>query len=148
MEPDCQKCGAILTEQIQKVACGNNCHECGRYAYLAEEPSYLYLLTNPSIGLHKVGIGTVGKDNGRLQELIQEGWSVYGIWHASEKRRTFRWERAVFKELQVRIAMNKSENSGLVGRSDKHWVESISSQIISVLVVAELISTIVQDHHE
>jgi hypothetical protein len=148
MDLDCLRCGAILTEHIPKVACGNSCLECGRYAYRAEASSYLYLLTNVQLKIHKVGIGTVGRDKARLQILLDQGWSVAGIWHAKDKRITFRWERAVFKELQVRIAVTKSENSGFLGRSDKHWVESISGQFISASALAELMSSIVRDRHE
>jgi hypothetical protein len=140
MEPDCGKCGAILTDYIQNVTCGNSCRECGRYAYFAVEPSYLYLLSNPSLDLHKIGIGTVGKDKNRLKQLIQAGWIVHGLWHASEKRKTFQWEQAIFKELKAEI---DSTTQGLVGRWDRDWVEGIGAQVISVEALGLLISKII-----
>lgn len=140
MERDCQKCGAKLTEQIQKVVGGNNCRECGKYAYVADEPSYLYLLTNPGLALHKIGIGTVGKDKGRLQQLIHEGWTVYGLWHAAEKRKTFNWEQTIFKELKSEIG---SVTPSLVGRWDRDWVEGISAQTITITALAELINVVI-----
>lgn len=140
MGHECTKCSAIHTEQIQKVACGNSCRECGRYAYFADEPSYLYLLTNPSLDLHKIGISTVGKDKNYLQKLILAGWIVYGLWHTSEKRKTFQWEQAIFKELKVEI---DPVTHGFIGKSDKHWVESVSAQTISLTALADLISKVI-----
>lgn len=143
MEQDCTKCGAILTEHIPKMACGNSCHECGRYAYFADQPFYLYLLTNQPLMLHKVGIGSVGKDKNHLKRLIQDGWTVYGLWHAGKKGKTFQWEQAVFKQLQARFSAMESDSPGFVGRWDGHWVESVSAQAISASAIAELIKKIV-----
>ncbi len=137
METDCRKCGAISVDHIPTVVCGDNCHECGRYAYRVDQPSYLYLLTNEHLGLHKIGIGTVGKDKGFLQQLIQDGWTPYGLWHAADSRETFRWEKEVFKELNS-ISTAKPEPSLFHGRSDRHWVESINASAISVTELAQL----------
>lgn len=140
---DCAKCGAILTAQIQKVVCGNGCRECGRYAFRADQPSYLYLLTNEQLRLHKIGIGTVGKDRNHMQQLIQAGWRVNGIWHESDKHTTFRWEEEIFKQLTAKFDATNAEQLGFIGRRDRHWVESISSQAISIIDLAELMSTVV-----
>lgn len=69
-----------------------------------EDSSYLYLLTHPELKLHKIGIGTVGADKGHLQQLIDLGWVSQGMWHNSDKRRTFQWEKEIFKELNLRFA--------------------------------------------
>lgn len=142
VEHSCLKCGDFLTPHVPRVLSGNNCGECGKYSYSADQPSYLYLLTHQHLQLHKVGIGTVGKDKGLLEKLINEGWSVQGLWHDSDKRITFAWERAVFEELRVKLSVACPEAPGLLGKSDKHWVESISAQAISVSALAQIISTI------
>lgn len=144
MAQSCTKCEAILTEHIPKIPCGNSCHECGRYAFFADQPSYLYLLTNQQLKLHKIGIGTIGKDKNHLEQLLQDGWTVYGLWHAGDKGRTFQWEQAVFKQLQARFSAIASDFPGFVGRRDRHWVESISEQAISASAIAELIKKIVR----
>lgn len=142
-ESGCFKCGDFLIPHIPRVEYGNNCGECGKYSYCADQPSYLYLLTHQQLQLHKMGIGTVGKDKGLLQKLINEGWSVQGLWHASNKRATFAWERAVFEKLRVKLSVASPEAPGLIGKSDKHWVESVCAQAISASALAQLISTIV-----
>lgn len=140
---DCAQCEKICTEQIEKVTCGNTCHECGRYAYSADQSSYLYLLTNGNLQLHKIGIGTVGKDKGHLQQLIETGWTVYGLWHADDKGKTFRWEQEIFKQLSAQIDQPEEGSRGLIGRRDRHWVESISASAISVFGLSQLMSTVV-----
>lgn len=139
----CTKCGEFLVPHIPTVQDGNNCAECGKYCYRADQPSYLYLLTHQHLNLHKIGIGTVGKDKGQLQQLINEGWTVYGLWHGSDKRAVFQWERAVFAELKVKLSLAAPERPSFVGKSDKHWVESVNARAISVSALAQLISKIV-----
>lgn len=140
---DCTQCRAILTEEIQKVACGNTCHECGRYAYDADEPSYLYLLTNPKLQLHKIGIGTVGKDKNYLWKLLQAGWIIHGLWHENNSGKTFHWEQEIFKQIKIRVSTTTPESPGLVGRSDRNWFESISADAISITDLAHLMSKVV-----
>lgn len=142
MKSDCARCEAILTEEIPTVICGNTCHECGRYAYRPDQPSYLYLLTHLQLHQHKIGFGTVGKDKGYLQNLIGAGWKVHGLWHAETKRETFQWEEKVFSHLQV-ISNEISKPQLFLGRSDKHWVESINALAISITDLSHLMSAVV-----
>lgn len=145
MERDCTRCGEILTEHIAMVTCGNSCKECGKYSYAADEPSYLYLLTNVQLKLHKIGIGTVGQDRNYLHQLTQAGWNIHGLWHAGNKEKTFKWERAVFSQLKEQFDSGDAGAPGFIGRSDRHWVESVSAQAISVTALAHLMSSIVLD---
>jgi hypothetical protein len=105
--------------------------------------SYLYLLTHPDLNLHKVGIGTVGKDKGRMQQYLDQGWLSQGIWRHSDKRRTFQWERQVFETLNHRFIAAGPDAPGFVGASDRHWREAISADAISVTELSQLISQIV-----
>ena len=143
MDRDCTKCGAILTHHISTVACGNSCQECGRYAFRADRPSYLYLLTNQQLKLHKIGIGTVGKDKNFLQQLIQADWIVHGLWHSADTRESFQWEKVIFKELETQINKADGQPQGFVGRHDRHWIESVSADAISVVALTKLITSVV-----
>jgi len=108
-----------------------------------EQSSYLYLLTHPQLKLHKIGIGTTGKDKGRMQQLIDQGWESHGLWHDSEKRITFQWEKEIFKQLQLHFAKAAPDTPGFVGQSDRHWFESVSAEAISVTALAQIITKIV-----
>jgi hypothetical protein len=105
--------------------------------------SYLYLLTHPDLNLHKVGIGTVGKDKGRMQQYLDQGWLSQGIWRHSDKRRTFQWEKEIFAQLQQRFTKLNNGETGFVGKSDKHWFEGVSAGAISSGELSRLISTVV-----
>jgi hypothetical protein len=100
-------------------------------------------LTHQQLKLHKIGIGTVGKDKNRMQQLIQEGWIVHGLWHEGSKRKTFLWEQEIFKQLKVKFSSFESHVPGLMGRSDRNWSESVSAEAISVSEIVKLISLIV-----
>jgi hypothetical protein len=112
---------------------------------IAEQQSYLYLLTHERLQLHKVGIGTVGKDKGLLRALTEQGWSIQGTWCDSDKRQTFRWERAIYKELEAHIASLDLKEPALTGRRDKHWVEYISASAISLAAITELMERVIRD---
>jgi hypothetical protein len=100
-------------------------------------------LTHPQLKLHKIGIGTDGKDKGRMQQLVDQGWITHGLWRNSEKRITFQWEKEIFKQLQLRIAKAAPDTRGFVGKSDRHWFESISAQTISLAELEQLITKVV-----
>lgn len=140
---DCPKCGAILTSYLPKLVCGENCKECGKYAYPADQPSYLYLLTNKELAQHKIGISTVGKDKDLLQNLISQGWLVHGIWHESDKRKTFQWEREVFKQIKSKLSAQDQQRPDLMGRWDRSWSESVSASFISVTEIEKIITKII-----
>lgn len=143
MDHDCAQCGALLLEHIYTVTCGNSCQECGRYAYRADRPFYLYLLTNQKLKLHKIGIGTVGKDKNFLQQLIQADWIVHGLWHSAKKAETFQWEKEIFKLLETQINKPGAQSQGFIGRQDRHWIESVSATAISVTALAQLIMSVI-----
>jgi hypothetical protein len=140
---ECKKCGEVLTPHISTVKCGSDCRECGRYSYRADQPSYLYLLTNQQLKLHKIGIGSVGRDKGRLEQLVHDGWIVHGIWHNSDDGKTYQWEAAIFKQLAKEISTDISKNLGLLGRKDRHWVEGVSAEAITISALENLISKVV-----
>lgn len=145
LDIECTRCQAILTAQIPKVMCGNSCRECGGYSYSEDEPSYLYLLTKQQLKLHKIGIGTVGKDRNQLQRLLQAGWVAHGLWHDRDQRLTFRWEQEIFKQLKDKFSATNLESQGFVGRWDKDWVESISASVISLTDLSQLASKVVSN---
>jgi hypothetical protein len=108
-----------------------------------DQSSYLYLLSHPQLRLHKIGIGTTGKDKGRLQQLIDQGWISEGKWQNSDKRKTFQWEKEIFKQLQLRFAKAAPDAPGFVGKSDRHWFEAVSAEAISLAELSDLISKVV-----
>lgn len=108
-----------------------------------DQLSYLYLLSHPQLKLHKIGIGTLGKDKGRLQQLIDQGWVSHGQWHENDARITFQWEKEIFRQLQLDFAKAGPASPGFIGKSDRHWFEAISAEAISLSDLLQLVSKIV-----
>lgn len=138
----CEKCVAMLSTIVEKVVAGDSCRECGRYRFKSSEPSYLYLLTHPILRLHQVGIGTVGKDKGRLEKHLKDGWIAFGIWHG-DQRTTFLWEVRIFAAIKKSLYLQEPQGIDPMGKWVDTWSESISADAISASEIASLISTLV-----
>lgn len=133
----------MVSPVVEKVAAGNSCRECGRYRFEASQPSYMYLLTHPSLRLHKVGIGTTSKDKGRLEQLINSGWVAFGIWHG-DQRTTFLWEKIFFAEVKKIILAQETSKGEPFGKWVDNWSESISAEELSVTEIAKIIEKIIE----
>lgn len=138
---ECEKCWARFSPVVEKVVAGNSCRECGRYSFERSVPSYLYLLTHPTLRLHKVGIGTFGKDKGRLEQLFADGWVVFGIWHGEQKM-TFLWEKKIFAEIIKVVSPQKSAEVEPFGKWVDTWSESISADAITAPEISKIIEKI------
>lgn len=140
LDNSCNKCDLKLSNFIEKVQPSQNCHGCGRYAFKENEPSYLYLITHPELKLHKVGIGTVGKDKNRLQSFVTEGWIVAGLWHEESKERTFKYETQFFTRLKELTKNDPALGIAATGKWVGMWAESIDAEKIPLSVVLEMIA--------
>lgn len=80
-----------------------------------------------------------------MQRLVGDGWKVHGLWHHHDKRTTFQWEKAIFKELEVLISLQNPAVEGFVGKRDGHWVESVSADAISLAALSKIVAKIVFD---
>lgn len=139
----CEKCLFMLSPVVEKVLAGSSCRECGRYRFESSEPSYLYLLTHPTLKLHQVGIGTIEKDKGRLEKLLKEGWIAFGIWHG-DQRTTFLWERKVFAQIKKIVSGKDSQGEDPMGKWVDTWSESISADAIGAPEIEKIISKIIK----
>lgn len=139
----CEKCQACVSLVVEKVVAGNSCRECGRYRFESGDLSYLYLLTHVGLKLNKVGIGTVDKDRGQLEQLLKDGWIAFGIWHG-DQRKTFLWEKKIFAELKRFLDSEGSAEIEPFGTWVDTWSESISTEAISVTDIEKIISKIIK----
>ena len=141
---ECGKCPFWISSVVEKVLAGDSCKECGCYRFDPDEPSYLYLLTHPTLKLHQVGIGTIGKDKGRLDMLLKEGWIAFGIWHGDQRTR-FLQEKKVFAQIKEIVSGKDSQGEDPMGKWVDTWSESISADAISVKEIAKIITKIVKN---
>lgn len=140
----CEECLFMRSPVVEKVLAGNSCKECGRYRFVPSEPSYLYLMTHPTLKLHQVGIGTIGKDKGRLDKLLKEGWLAFGIWHG-DQRTTFLYEKKVFAQIKKIVSGKNFQGVDPMGKWVDTWSESISADVISASEIEKIITKIVKN---
>jgi predicted HTH transcriptional regulator len=54
---------------------GSGCRKCADSTFNYSEPAIIYLITNVSLGAHKLGIS--GETKNRLQQHRRENWETY-----------------------------------------------------------------------
>lgn len=140
---ECNRCSALVSPIVEKVLAGDSCKECGRYSFKAGLPSYLYLLTHPTLKLHQIGIGTVGKDKDRLAKLLIDGWIAFGIWHG-DRRTTFLWEKKIFTAIKKILTPRQNDGVAPFGKWVVTWSESISAEAISASEIEKIIAKVIK----
>lgn len=139
----CQRCDEILTSYIGTVSAGNRCNQCTQYAYPQDEPAYLYLITNTQLNKHRIGIGLAGTENSKLEQLLNDGYIPAGIWHHSDKKKTYEWEGKVFKKIAATLNENKDKPVAM-GPWTRDWSEYILVSAISADQIVKIISEVVK----
>jgi hypothetical protein len=139
----CPKCNDLLTSYIPTVTAGSKCLECTSYRHHSDEPFFLYFITNTQLNKHKIGIGTAGAENSKLAQLLGGGYITYGIWHHSDKKKTYEWEGNVFKEIALFLKEDK-EKPVVMGPWVRNWSEYILVSAISAQQIAKIINKIVK----
>lgn len=139
----CLRCDYFLTSYIPTVSAGNKCSECSSYRYHQDEPAFLYLITNRQLNKHRIGIGLAGTENSKLEELLNDGYIPVGIWHHSDKKKTYEWEGKVFT--QVATTLNEDKDKPVaMGPWTRDWSEYILVSAISLDVIEKIISKVVK----
>ena len=75
---ECMKCGRIVTPAYVAVNGGQGgCKYCASRGIDYSAPAFIYLITHPELGAHKVGIGNDKTRNNRIREHKRLGWVLY-----------------------------------------------------------------------
>ena len=74
----CNKCQKIVTPTYTSIRVGQGgCRYCTNKGLDYSEPAYLYLMTHPILGAHKVGIANFKTRVNRIKEHQKYGWEVF-----------------------------------------------------------------------
>lgn len=139
----CQRCDQYLSAFIPTVSAGNRCNQCTQYAYSQDQPAFLYLITNVQLNKHRIGIGLAGAENNKLEQLLKDGYIPAGIWHHSEKRKTYEWEGKVFKKIAATLNEDKDKPVAM-GPWTRDWSEYILVSAISTEQILKIIGEVVK----
>jgi recombinational DNA repair protein (RecF pathway) len=74
----CKKCGKNVTPTYVSVNGGQGgCKYCATSGIDYSASAFIYLMTNPEKGAHKIGIGTDKTRDNRIRAHKRDGWEVY-----------------------------------------------------------------------
>jgi hypothetical protein len=145
----CLKCRKIVYPNYSQIAQGvGGCRYCRKFGIEMLEPSYIYLITNKSLGSHKIGIANrqTEKRKDRLagsKGFLRFGWSAYKIWNFDTGETVVKIETGVFriirKELNLPIHLSKTETPISGGHS-----ETINADSITLLELEKIIKKVIK----
>ena len=55
----------------------NRCKFCSTGGFDFDAPAIIYLISQPKLGAHKIGVAGAAKHNERLKKHAQQGWVIY-----------------------------------------------------------------------
>lgn len=144
----CLKCGKIVYPTYSQIIQGaGGCRYCRKFGIEMLKPSYIYLITNKSLGSHKIGIANrqTDKRKDRLagsKGFLRFGWTAHKIWNFDTGETVVMIETAVFriirKELNLPIHLSKSETPISGGHS-----ETINADSITLLELEKIIKKVI-----
>lgn len=70
-------CGRIVSPTYGSLRAGGGCKYCQIGGINLLAPAYLYLISNPSLNSHKIGIGGFDSSVDRLEKHLKQGWNTY-----------------------------------------------------------------------
>jgi hypothetical protein len=138
------KCGNIVYPKYNQIYNGQGgCITCAPFGINMENPSYLYLITNPGLNAHKVGIGNHKKNNDRLGRFIKTGWEAHKVWQTKTGAEALEIEKVVFKilrkDMKLPIYLSKEDMPKTEGHS-----ETVDADAISLLQLEKIINKVIK----
>lgn len=70
-------CGKTVSPSYQSLKSGRGCKYCQIGGINLLAPAFLYLISNPSLNSHKVGIGGFDSLTNRIDQHLRHGWETY-----------------------------------------------------------------------
>jgi hypothetical protein len=70
-------CGRTVSPTYGSVRSGSGCKYCQVGGINLKAPGFIYLITNPKLKSHKVGIGGIETNVNRLDQHKRHGWVIY-----------------------------------------------------------------------
>jgi formylmethanofuran dehydrogenase subunit E len=138
----CLKCGETVFPTLHNVQSGNGgCAYCQNFGIKYGEPTYLYLLTNPTLKSHKVGITNItkSKNSDRLGKFVERDWKIVKLWTFETGAVARKVEATVLdhirKKMNFPIYLSKTEMGPLGGHT-----ETVGADFISLIDLEKLIA--------
>jgi ribosomal protein S27E len=130
----CLKCGSIVYPHYGDLNQGQGgCSNCADYGLNYTDKGYLYLITHPLLGAHKIGIANSYKSrelDDRMYKHKKHGWKLYKTKNFTKLRKAYQVEQDIIKWFRVEIGlpMYLSDNQMPQGG----WTETVDASEIDL----------------
>jgi len=138
-------CGNIVSPQYAQIQQGfGGCRHCADYGFQYDKKSYLYLITNPSLNAHKVGIANVAKrtKGDRLRRMQNDGWVVFKVWDFDEGKIVLNIETEIFKILRIDMKIPQYLSAGEMKHEGE--TETVDAELITLLQLEKIINKVIR----
>jgi hypothetical protein len=103
----CLKCGNIVYPHYTDLTQGQGgCSNCAQYGINYADKGYLYLISNPYLGAHKIGIANLNsqkKTSDRVYKHKKQGWKIYKTKNFMTAKRAYAVEQKLLYWLRVEV---------------------------------------------
>jgi len=97
-----KKCGMTVSPRLNSLQYalgdGSGCAKCADSSFNFLEPAIIYLITNSSLGAHKIGISGASKK--RVEQHRREGWELYKTMLLNTGEQVYGIEQEIFEWLR------------------------------------------------
>jgi hypothetical protein len=133
----CFKCDSIVYPKYNDLNQGQGgCSNCADYGLNYTDKGFIYLITHPSLGAHKIGIANSYKSrefDDRMYNHKKHGWETYKTKNFTKLRNAFLVEQKVIKWLRVEVGLPiyLSDNQMPQGG----WTETVDASEIDLSTI-------------
>jgi hypothetical protein len=71
------KCGKKVSPTYNSIQQGGGCKYCATNYIKLDEPAFIYLITNPDLNAHKIGISGLNSNTDRLKSHSKRKWTTF-----------------------------------------------------------------------
>lgn len=142
-ECNCQKCGKTVKPHYTSIQQGRRgCRFCAEKGIDYTAPGYLYLITNPTLGAHKIGIANFAEDayEDRVERHMKHGWQGYKATSFDLTETAFQVEQATLRWLRVTRKHTPTLNRDHMPQGG--WTETVDASAIDLETIRRKILSI------
>lgn len=113
-----------MAPTLYGVRTGGGCRFCAPHGFQLDKPGFVYLVTHPALGAHKVGIA--GDATKRLEILSKGGWLLYKRLHFTDGTHAYAVEQEIIRWWREDLLLPP-----FLAQSDG-WTETVDAEALSL----------------
>lgn len=129
----CMNCGNTVRPHYSSIQQGRRgCRFCAELGIDYTAPGYLYLITSPTLGAHKIGIANFAEAayEDRVERHTKHGWEAYKATNFDLTETAFRVEQATLRWLRTTRKLPPALDVAAMPQGG--WTETVDAQQIDL----------------